>query len=287
VITYSLVQAIEKFAGVTHSLTEDDLERQWAWGDYNEGVRFAFLRTYEELRQLAADMVAERASSGRPMTTAQRALAQYHCAYRDFQAVLIGVEHQLLDTSPAEGEWPLRVILGHIIAAEREFFSRIWFAVQEYRDEAAEIIPMTDEQVEEFVGSYEAFERSVERLSKAGIMAYYDTLHKRVLRELADIRAFELEAPSIYWETEPQTVQFRLHRIDSHLRQHTIQAEKTLAALVGPPTEAMRLLRLIYAALADVDGVIIGFWALGRENRRALASQIASRADEISVIVKS
>ena len=28
-------------------------------------------------------------------------------------------------------------------------------------------------------------------------------------------------------------IEFRLHRFDSHLRQHTIQAEKTLAGLVG------------------------------------------------------
>jgi len=287
VAEFTLIQAVEKFSAVTHHLADEDLDREWVWRAYSEGIRFAFFRTYEDLRELAATMITERTTRGKPITTAQRALAQYHAAYRDLQAVLIGIDDELVDTPPAKGEWPPRIILGHTLAAEREFFARIWHAVQRFRDGEDEPVEMTTEEVVEFVGSYQDFERTMNRLSIPGILAYYDSLHKRVLRELNTIRGLELEAKSLWWEALPITVEFRLHRLDSHLRQHTVQLEKTLIATAGPPSEAKRLLRLIYAALADVDSTIIGAWGLGKEKRLETAATIAQRADEIAGVLGS
>ena len=281
----TLIQAVERFVTVTQEFSDQDLELEWSWRAYHEGVRYAFFRTYEELRELAARLITERTTRGKPFTAAQHALAQYHRAYRDLQAVLIGLDDISIDAVPSEGEWPLRIILGHIIAAEREFFARIWHAVQRFRDGHDDPIEMTTEEVVEFVGTYEAFEKTMNRLSIPGIMAFYDSLHKRVLRELTTIRGLELDAPSLWWEGLPITVEFRLHRLDSHLRQHTVQIEKTLAALGNSPTEAHRLLRLVFAALADVDSTIIGDWGLGRTRRLEAAAQIAQRADEVEKII--
>jgi hypothetical protein len=281
----NLIQAVEKFAAITHQLPDEDLELEWSWRAYHEGVRFAFFRTYEELRELAAALITERTTRGKPITTAQHALAQYHAAYRDLQAVLIGLEGSIIDAVPAKGEWPLRMILGHMIAAEREFFARIYHAVERFRLGNDELVEMSAQEVAEFVGPFEEFERTMNRLSIPGIMAYYDNLHKRVLRELTGIRGLELEAPSLWWEELPITVEFRLHRLDSHLRQHTIQIEKSLDALGRTPTEAKRLLRLIYAALSDVDATMIGAWGFGKEKRLEVAAQISQRADEIHQIV--
>jgi hypothetical protein len=280
----TLIQAVEKFMAVTHGLSEVELEREWSWRAYDEGVRFAFFRVYEELRELAATLITERTTRGKPITTAQHSLAQYHAAYRDLQAVLIGVDDDLMDIAPSRGEWPLRIILGHILSAEREFFARIWHAVQRFRDGEDTPVEMTAEEVAEFVGEYGEFETTMNRLSLPGIMAYYDSLHKRVLRELNNIRGLELEAISLWWEGLPITVEFRLHRLDSHLRQHTIQLEKTLLAISVPPSEARRLLRLIYGALADVESTIIGAWDLGVERRSAVAGSITLRVEEIAKI---
>ena len=294
----NLTQAVEKFALATCQLSDGDLDREWSWRAYSEGVRFAMFRTYEELRTLAAQLIAERTSKGAPISTAHHALAQYHSAYRDLQALLIGIDESLLDKPPAPDEWPLRIILGHILIAEREFFARIWHAVQNYRnvdfseeDDSQGDVPkpveMTAEEVTEFVGSYQDFEKTMNRLSIPGVMAFYDSLHKRVLRELTEIKGVELEAESLWWEGTPFTVEFRLHRLDAHLRQHTVQIEKTLDALVGPPSEARRLLRLVYAALADVDSIIIGDWSTGKAQRRELAGKIVVRADEVSAIFQN
>jgi hypothetical protein len=281
----TLIQAVERFTAVTHDLTESDLDREWSWRAYHEGVRFAFFRVYEELRELAAKLITERTTRGNPITTAHHSLAQYHAAYRDLQAVLIGVDDDLIDTSPTKGEWPIRIILGHIIAAEREFFARIWHAVNRFRDGEDQPVEMTAEEVAEFVGAYDKFEATMNRLSIPGIMAYYDSLHKRLLRELSNIRGLELEAISLWWEQLPITVEFRLHRLDSHLRQHTTQIEMTLSALAGPPTEASRLLRLIYAALGDVDSTMIGAWGLGKGQRLGTAAIIVQTTDEIEKII--
>ena len=65
-INPSLARAVERFANLTQDVTDSDLDREWAWGAYeSEGIRFAFFRTYEELRELAVRMVAERAALGR------------------------------------------------------------------------------------------------------------------------------------------------------------------------------------------------------------------------------
>ncbi|MBL7163877.1 MAG: DinB family protein [Anaerolineales bacterium] len=284
-----LIEAVERFALVTSKLTDEELEIAWQWRTFDANVRFAFFQTYEDLRTLAAKLISQRTSGSKLITTAQRSLAQYHSAYRDLQAILLGADEELLDIPPEQDEWPLRATLGHIMAAEREFFARIWFAVQQHRqdaEQAEEATEMTSEEVEEFVGSYDDFERTMNRLSLAGILAFYDSLHKRVLREITDIRGLELEAPSLWWEGIPLSVEYRLHRLDSHLRQHTIQVEKTLEALTQPPSEALRLLRLIYAALADVEGVIVGDWLLGQREQQELAATIQQRAEEIEGIVE-
>jgi hypothetical protein len=78
------------------------------------------------------------------------------------------------------------------------------------------------------------------------------------------------------------SVRFRLHRFDSHVRQHVIQVDKTIAALGQSPNEAKRLVRLIYAALADVNAALIGAWDVAEGSRHELAQTIRARAEEIA-----
>ena len=70
--------------------------------------------------------------------------------------------------------------------------------------------------------------------------------------------------------------------LEAHLRQHTIHAEKTLEALGRPPSEAMRLLRLIYAALAEAEGAAIGAADVAAQQRTATAQAILARAAEVA-----
>lgn len=38
----SLAHAVEKFSALAHSFSDLNLERDWVWGAYDEGVRFVF-----------------------------------------------------------------------------------------------------------------------------------------------------------------------------------------------------------------------------------------------------
>jgi hypothetical protein len=73
-------------------------------------------------------------------------------------------------------------------------------------------------------------------------------------------------------------IRFRMHRFEGHLRQHTIQLDKTLA-VIRPPTEAHRLVRNIYNALADVETAP----ELAEDLRAVTASVISERATAIAV----
>ena len=52
------------------------------------------------------------------------------------------------------------------------------------------------------------------------------------------------------------TVAFRLGRCASHLREHTVQVEKTLVMFKREPREVERLLRLVVAAWGRLEATV-------------------------------
>jgi len=286
VINPSLARAVERFAAITVDVPDSDLDREWAWGAYDsEGVRFAFFRTYEELRELAVRTAAERAARGRTASSVQRILYQYHTAYRDLEVALLGVQAGEANRAPSEGEWSLRQIVSHIVEAEVGFFGVVKYALDRHRSADGRPAQNPNEEWKAIIGMDEV---SIEKILDgplAGIRLYYETLHERVLLEFADISEGELTVPSMYWEGYEMSLRFRLHRFDSHLRQHIVQVDKTLEGTSHSPNESKRLLRLIYSALGETEGVMIGAWDVAEELRRDVAETIAARVDEIAGIL--
>jgi hypothetical protein len=252
----SLKQAVEAFLQETATLPDSALERPWAWREYDEGIRLAFFRTFEELQGLAV-VIANRRERSQSPTSAQRILAQFHRAYRDLEAVLLGVGDDLGGQLPAEGEWPVKIVVAHIIGTERQFYGRIHYAVERQRSGDNRPLEMPQADLEAFVGLH--LNRDVlEPLPLSAIRAAQDNLHERILADLVDLSDEDLRAPSVWWEEYPYDARFRMHRFESHLRQHTIQVEKTLVALGRGPSEAKRLARLIFGGLAEVEGNLLG-----------------------------
>jgi hypothetical protein len=273
-----LCQSIEEFARRALQLTDADLDRPWAWGDYNEeGVRFAFFRTFEEL----GDLALRTAGLVPQPSRAQRALARYHAAYRDLQAALLGVDAALSERAPAEKEWPVRQALAHMANADFGFFALVHFALDRHRAGTWNEDKIPDEFFDSLLGmEYPAFEALLKG-PMPGIQAYHAALHQRILDDLVGITEAELGLPSIYWESYPMPLSFRLGRFESHLRQHTIQVDKTLVALGVGPTEVRRLLRLLYAALADCEGAVLPAPAAILPAWSAAAESITTRCNEI------
>ena len=282
----SLALAVETFSAVLREQPDSKLERDWAWGAYDsEGVRFALFRTYEELCELAVRTAMERATQEQAISSAQRTLAQYHAAYRDLQAVLLVLPAGAADQAPAEGEWPLRRVLAHIAGADIGFYVVVRYALDRHRGGGGRPAEIPDEAWEPILGHELSSVDAILDGPLAGIRTYHQTLHERVLHEFADITEAELAAPSAYWEGYELSLRFRLHRFDSHLRQQTIQAGKTLEALGHAPTEAKRILRLIFAALAEAEGATIGTRHVAKDLWRETAEVISARSLEIAGIL--
>jgi hypothetical protein len=247
----TVTQAVEALIRKTVDLTDADMGREWKWGAYDEeGLRFALLMTHHELRDLAVRLAA----AGPPRTQTQAILAQYHQAYRDLTGVFASARTEDLDRAPAEGEWPLREVGKHMLGAEYGFLTVSRFGLERHR--AGQVGEPPDAEIDAFrVPFAAARDAAVGGLSGASLGQLRDAFaaaHMRILHDLGDITDTELEAEVWFWDG-PMPLRFRLHRFEEHLRQHTIQLDKTLVGIGRPPTEAHRLVRNIYNALADVE----------------------------------
>jgi len=269
-MTKTVTQAVEELVRATVHLSDEDMGREWKWREYDEeGLRFALLMTHHELRELAVRLAAR----GGPVTQAQRILAQYHQTYRDLTGVLAGVRNEDLDGAPAEGEWPLRETLKHMLGAEHGFLAVNRYALVNHRAGKHDEPP--DDEWPEFRKPYAAPKDAVDGTIENIRNSFFE-IHRRVLRELTDVTDAELEQPAWFWDAD-KPIRFRMHRFEEHLRQHTIQLDKTLA-VIRPPTEAHRLVRNIYNALADVESAT----EPADDLRTPVATTISERAAAIA-----
>lgn len=276
----ALIRAVEQFARQTQNIPDAQLDLPWKWRSYSEGIRFAFFRTYEELRELAVILRSERA----PLTQAQRILATYEAAYWDLQSVLSGVADGLEEQIPGEGAWSIRKVFSHILDAEVGFHAIIRYHVEGYRSSDGALEEISEETFHALRREDDAALQGLNSSPWKDLLDFYRDVHAGMIRDCADITEAELEMPSFFWEDEPMSLRFRLHRLDSHIRQHTIQIQKALDVIGPPPNEARRLLRLIYAALADVNAGLIGAPRTGELRQQVLADTLTTRAAEIRQI---
>jgi len=272
----TVTQAVEALVRKTVDLSDAEMGREWKWDVYDEeGLRFALLMTHHELRDLAARLAASR---DREPSQAARILAQYHQSYRDLTGALASVRTEDLDQPPSEGEWPLREVCGHMLGAEYGFLRVCRIALERQRAGKAEE-PTEDEWNAASAPFLQARETAVDALESATIGEIrnaFATIHMRNLRDLGDITDDEIDQSSWFWDGE-RPLRFRLHRFEEHLRQHTIQVDKTLVGIGRPPTEAHRLVRNVYNALADVEVER----APAPELRASIARTIAERAEAL------
>lgn len=281
-----LAAAVRQLALAAQPLSDADLSQPYRWGAHQEGARFALLGAMHELRALAVRLAAERRRAGQPLTRAQHALGQYHAACRDLEAVMLGVSAEEYDASPAPGEWPLRYVYSHMVGAERNFFALVHYGLRRQRDGGDLSTTLPDGEANRLFGPFETtFGPLMESGIQAGVAEFHAGIHDRALAEFAGISDDEIEGLSVWWEQEPYTLEYRLHRFDAHLRQHTAQAEKTLDQLGRPANEARRLIRLVYAALAEVEAALIGAPDLAPEARADLAAALLGRAAELPAVV--
>ena len=282
-IAKSLQSAVQNFAHLFMNIPDADLERAWAWKDHDEeGIRFACFVTLQELRDLAVILAALRP---RP-TPAQHILSQYHAAYMDLQAALLGVTTADADRAPAEGEWSVRRTYAHILATDIGFIAVVRYALEGHRAQRWTPDRIPDE---EYPRLYCLSEQEYDSLMEGpweGMRAYHRELHRAIIEEFSNITNEELELPSTFWEETRFPIKHRLHRYEAHFAQHTIQIDKTLVALGQASNESKRLLRKIYAALAEAEGMMIGVEKTDETAILATVSLILERTRELENLLE-
>lgn len=249
-ISRDLRSAVLDFIDLSMALSDAELDIPWQWRGYDEGVRFAFFRVYEELRWLGADI-----STQVTLSTAQQALVKHHNVYWDLRAVLLDIDNATLDESPGDDMWTIRKSLTHLIETEWAFTLVNDFALQRARKGEAGPVKVPEDAWDAHFVDRGGFRREVFQDSLKVILDFYDGLHLKTLEILKDISPEELSLYAEFWEPQPMEIAFRLLRYESHLVQHTIQIEKTLSVLDRQVIEVKRLNRRIFNAHAVVEGL--------------------------------
>lgn len=273
---------VEKFASLFINVSDAELDRYWKWKDHDEeGIRFAFFVTLQELRQLAVTLSTLRSQP----TPAQHILSQYHAAYLDLQAAIHGLSTEDSDKTFAEGEWSPRRVYEHILATDIGFTAVVRYALEGHRSSkwSRDPIPEADEpRLSGISGLSEAEYQTLVKSPLKIMQTYHRDFHPRIIKEFSTITAEELDLPSTFWEETRFPIRHRLHRYEAHYVQHTIQMDKTLVAIGQAPNETKRLIRKIYAALAEAEGMMIGAEKMDDTAIRVTAASIQARTQELA-----
>lgn len=247
----ALVEARQRLDAALEALVridDSELEQPWPWRDIVTDVRYCFYRQYEALElaraEIAPGLVAPLASQppARPLAGAATA------ARWELHGLLIGLRDELLDADPGGGEWTVRQTLAHIVGGQRAYgwFTAWWLA---QRDRHPDEFPA---QVPDELSELLPDESTEAEGSMVEIRRRFDDIVDLSCATLGVLSADEMAAKA-RWAGQAVTVGFRVGRWASHIREHTIQVDKTLAMLGHQPTEVARLVRLIAAAYGRLE----------------------------------
>jgi hypothetical protein len=255
--------ALETAAADYLSIPESALLSVWLFRgiDPEDGVRYGIYRGAETIE--VADAELEAALAGAParapgsIRSAPATIARWA-----LQGRLAAVDEALLDKVPRKGEWTLRETLDHIIGSQRGYgvFSRWWLTQPLGDARPARIDDAADAALER--------EMPADGASAPGSLtdiraALDDALDEWALRG-ADLDENALAA-SARWSGVPVDIDFRIGRWASHIREHTIQLDKTLDWLGYSPTEPARIVRDMYAAWGRLEARLFPIAPAGAE----------------------
>ncbi len=246
-------RALTTAADTVLGLDERELNRRWWWREDRGGdteVRYAYYRALEALER-AAGVVSERVapSGSRPAGAAPFALST--AARWDLHGVLAPLDDASLDADPGGGEWTIRQTLAHIVHVQRAYpaFASWWLS----REQTPQLPASIPDGIDEGFPDEEA--DGIGTLDE--IRGRLDDAMDGAAERMATLDDAQLATPA-RWSGYAVDVGFRLGRMSSHLQEHTVQVDKTLAMLDRTPPEAHRLVRLVFRAYGRLEGTVYG-----------------------------
>jgi hypothetical protein len=238
------------------AIDDSALEAPWRWRPEDArdiDIRFGCYRPHEILLE-AADTIARarmRDPAGHAPHPALPPLVATGTARWELHGALAALPDGAWDADPGGGEWTVRRTVAHVISAHRAYgWTNAWFLDRAGTPEAGEYapdgaLPPEPDEETEGDGSRDEVERRL------------DGLVDQAIEVLGTLDEDALGVPG-RWYRLPVSLDFRLGRLGSHIREHTIQVDKTLALLGIPIREVDRLARLTLATYGQVEGLVIG-----------------------------
>jgi hypothetical protein len=238
------------------AIPEPALGTEWPWiGGGEEEVRYGAYRVHELFERAQVDASRALAAAGRDGGLAAALIAPADAARWDLHGLLVPLTDAQIDADPGAGEWSIRQTLGHLVSGQRAYgwAAAVWQAHQVPLGDPSLAAPpafpiyvdLPDEHGPEMAGSL------------AEIRARLDGILDLSAERLAGLPEVRLGFGT-RWSGFAVSIAFRLGRWSSHIREHTIQVEKTLGMLGRAPTEPERLARLALAAYGRAEAVVFG-----------------------------
>jgi hypothetical protein len=262
------------------AIPEASLTSRWTWiGGSEEEVRYGAYRAAEALEAAEIEARAAVAASGGDRPRAARIIGPSTAARWDLHGLLLPLDNEVLDADPGGGEWTIRLVMGHVISSQRGYgWGTAWWLHRAY----AAGDPGLPARIPE------GFFAAAPDESTSEAQGTTDDLRSR-LDSILDLSAerfagqpddrLELGAR---WSGFPVTVGFRVSRWGSHIREHSIQVEKTFAMLGHVPTEPARLARHVLAAYGRAESTVFG-----REGVDDAFDRVATGAAEARAAIRS
>lgn len=234
------------------AIPDTTLERPWTWREVENEVRYGLYRAAETIEAASAELEANLAGAkARP--PAVLVIAPSTIARWALHGRLAALADSVLDTVAKDGEWTVRQTLGHTVGGQRGYgwASRWWLSIplgpdrpkripEDVLARADQELPSDDDEGEGALAEIRARLDAV--LDSDGI-------------GFAPLDAAALAVPAS-WSGTQVDIGFRLGRWGSHIYEHTVQLDKTLAWLGHHPTEVERIVRDLHTAWGRLESRI-------------------------------
>lgn len=271
----TLRSAVEQAGRALLTIPDTRLEAPWSWPDHDSevDVRYGFYRLYELLEAAGGEARAALDGAIASAPAGARLGRSATVARCSLQGLLLPLTDADLDADPGGGEWTIRETLGHMLSSQRSYGRfTAWFLTQApgpaapVPDELSATLPTREEEASGSITDVRIRLNELLDLSMARLGGFTD----------------EQVAHPARWSGGEVTVGFRIGRWASHLREHTIQIEKTLVMLERPTTEVERLVRLIFEASGRLEEPVFG---LGVEEAQPALPVLTGTADGVRRLV--
>lgn len=262
-------------------ITDDSLERPWHWGSGELDVRYGFYRAHETIADARATLRVTPMDGRGPGGAAWALVAPVAQARWSLDGLLAGLDDSVLDTDPGNDEWTVRQTLAHIVGGQRGYawYTAWWVdrrelsAAGDFPRSASDDDFVLPEEEEEGLGTLDQIRRRFDDVVDL-TLPVFGTLDEDDMASRAR------------WSGLAVDVRFRMVRWASHIREHTIQVEKTLGFLGRPLTEVDRLVRLVADEYGRLEEDVIAAGLPAPVDSAGLVSLTAARvlADSESVL---